>query len=81
MCIGLVDTAVPVAIPRGVGGRGGAGDTGNNAQNVNSLLGKMLRIDVNGDDFPGSTLQDYAIPPDNPRLRSRPCWSAPTTIW
>ena len=32
----------------GTGDGGGAGDPGNRAQNVNSLLGKMLRINVNG---------------------------------
>jgi glucose/arabinose dehydrogenase len=41
-------------------GDGGSGnDPGNHAQNPNDLLGKILRIDVNG-------AQPYAIPPDNP---------------
>jgi hypothetical protein len=31
----------------GVGDGGGAGDTSNNAQNLGTLLGKMLRLDVN----------------------------------
>ncbi len=43
----------------GMGDGGGAGDTNNYAQNPEILLGKMLRIDVDGG-FP------YAIPPDNP---------------
>jgi len=43
----------------GMGDGGGAGDTSNYAQNTNSLLGKILRIDVDG----GSP---YAIPSDNP---------------
>ncbi|MGL6209886.1 MAG: PQQ-dependent sugar dehydrogenase, partial [Paracoccaceae bacterium] len=48
-------------------GDGGSGnDPDNNAQNVNSLLGKMLRIDVNGDDFAGDPTRDYAIPDSNP---------------
>lgn len=42
----------------GTGDGGGSGDPNGNAQNPTSLLGKMLRLDVNG---PG-----YAIPPDNP---------------
>lgn len=56
------------------GDGGGAGDTGTghtsgtgNAQDItNNLLGKMLRIDVNGDDFPSDPERNYAIPPDNP---------------
>ncbi|WP_223788363.1 PQQ-dependent sugar dehydrogenase [Marinicella meishanensis] len=36
------------------------------SQDLDSLLGKMLRIDVDGDDFPGDTQRNYAIPPDNP---------------
>ncbi len=38
--------------------------TGQN--NVGDLLGNLLRIDVDGDDFPSIALRDYAIPPDNP---------------
>jgi glucose/arabinose dehydrogenase len=49
-----------------VGDEGLAGDPANNAQNVNSLWGKLLRIDVDGDDFPGDVNRDYAIPADNP---------------
>lgn len=46
----------------------GMGDGGSpgNGQNTATLLGKMLRIDVNGDDFPADSLRNYAIPPDNP---------------
>lgn len=48
------------------GDGGGANDTANNSQRtVNELLGKMLRLDVDGDDFP-SALQNYAIPESNP---------------
>lgn len=49
-----------------VGDGGGGGDAANNAQNLNVLLGKILRIDVRGDDFPTDTLRDYAIPAGNP---------------
>ncbi|MBF6599446.1 MAG: PQQ-dependent sugar dehydrogenase [Dehalococcoidia bacterium] len=45
----------------GVGDGGGGGDTMGNGQNVNTLLGKILRIDVSG--------ADYTIPPDNPFAR------------
>jgi glucose/arabinose dehydrogenase len=48
------------------GDGGGAGDPANNAQNVNALLGKMLRIDPSVDSFPADPLRDYAIPAGNP---------------
>lgn len=48
-------------------GDGGSGnDPLNNAQNINSLFGKILRLDVSGDDFPGDATRNYAIPDDNP---------------
>ena len=47
----------------GMGDGGSANDPGNRAQNVNELLGKMLRIDVN---TPASPTQLYSSPPDNP---------------
>ena len=49
-----------------IGDGGGGGDPGENAQNINSLLGKILRIDVNSDAFPGDATRNYAIPSDNP---------------
>ncbi|MFO7526530.1 MAG: PQQ-dependent sugar dehydrogenase [Ignavibacteriaceae bacterium] len=51
-------------IAAGDGGSGG--DPDNYAQNVNFLLGKILRIDVDNQD-PGL---NYAIPPDNPFVDS-----------
>jgi glucose/arabinose dehydrogenase len=50
----------------GTGDGGGAGDTSNNAQNINVLLGKLLRIDINKDDFPTDSTKNYGIPSDNP---------------
>jgi len=45
-------------------GDGGAGnDPPHNAQNPLTLLGKMLRIDVN---VPDADLNGYQVPPDNP---------------
>jgi len=41
------------------GDGGSGGDPNNNAQNKNSLLGKMLRLDIN-------STNAYNIPPDNP---------------
>lgn len=49
------------------GDGGSAGDLNNNAQNTESLLGKILRIDVNGADaFPADPNRNYAIPAGNP---------------
>lgn len=49
------------------GDGGGTGDPTNQAQNLNSsLLGKMLRIDVDRDDFPSDANRNYGIPNDNP---------------
>jgi glucose/arabinose dehydrogenase len=51
----------------GLGDGGSAGDPQNRAEDPNVLLGSLLRIDVNGgDDFPGDSNRNYAIPPDNP---------------
>jgi Ca2+-binding RTX toxin-like protein len=49
-----------------VGDGGGANDPSNTGQNPNDLLGSILRIDVNGDDFPADPTRNYAIPADNP---------------
>jgi glucose/arabinose dehydrogenase len=47
-------------------GDGGSGnDPFNNGQTRTTLLGKMLRIDINGDDFADPNV-NYAIPADNP---------------
>src|SRR5512144_1302778 len=45
-----------------MGEGGGAGDTQGNAQNPGTLLGKLLRIDVESGEVP------YGIPPTNPFL-------------
>ncbi|WP_137156020.1 PQQ-dependent sugar dehydrogenase [Rhizobium sp. FKL33] len=50
----------------GLGDGGGGGDPNGNAQNKDELLGKILRIDVDHDDFPGDSGRNYAIPSDNP---------------
>jgi glucose/arabinose dehydrogenase len=49
-----------------LGDGGGGGDPNNNAQNVNVLYGKILRIDPRMDAFPADALRDYAIPAGNP---------------
>ena len=49
-----------------LGDGGGGGDTFHNGQNINDLLGNVLRLDVHGDAFPGDATKNYAIPADNP---------------
>ncbi len=55
-----------------LGDGGGANDSGSghtagigNAQDKDNLLGTILRIDVDGDDFPADPTRNYAVP-DNP---------------
>ena len=48
----------------GMGDGGSAGDPGNRAQNISSLLGKMLRIDVDHT----STGKNYRAPSSNPYI-------------
>ena len=67
------------------GDGGNANDTGpghnaatGNAQDLTIWLGKQLRIDVNGDDFPLDPNKNYAIPPTNPFFGST---TALNEIW
>lgn len=49
------------------GDGGGRYDPQNNAQDITgNLLGKILRIDIDGDDFPMDDTRNYAIPLGNP---------------
>ncbi len=50
-------------IPTGDGGE--QGDPNGHAQDTNDILGKVLRVDVSGDDFPSDASRDYAIPTGN----------------
>ena len=50
----------------GVGDGGSANDPPNNAQNLDALLGKILRLDVD----PNSQGAPYAVPADNPFVGS-----------
>jgi glucose/arabinose dehydrogenase len=48
----------------GPGDGGGGNDPSNNAQNIEQLLGKIIRIDINNQ--PPLPAPQYSIPPDNP---------------
>ena len=61
----------------GMGDGGGDNDPTHLAQNPNSLLGKMLRIDVNVSD---ADVEGFDIPPTNPFLDSIPVAALPE-IW
>lgn len=51
----------------GLGDGGSANDPQNNSQDItNNLLGKILRLDVDGDDFPTDNNRNYSIPAGNP---------------
>ncbi|MCG3199780.1 MAG: hypothetical protein GHCLOJNM_04305 [bacterium] len=52
----------------GLGDGGSGGDPGNRAQDLNTLLGKMLRIDVDATSPP----LEYGIPADNPFIGATP---------
>lgn len=47
-------------------GPGHTTGTGNGQDITANLLGKMLRIDVDTDDFPAEAQRNYGIPPSNP---------------
>ncbi len=60
-----------------MGDGGSGGDPLNNAQNPNTLLGKMLRIDVN---VPDNDPRGYRVPEDNPFVDRQPI-AALAEIW
>jgi glucose/arabinose dehydrogenase len=50
----------------GLGDGGGGGDPDENGQDTTTLLGSLLRIGVDGDDFPADSRRNYTVPADNP---------------
>ncbi len=61
----------------GLGDGGSGGDPMHHAQNPNTLLGKMLRIDVG---VPDSDPRGYRVPDDNPFVDRQPIAALPE-IW
>lgn len=61
----------------GMGDGGSGDDPGNRAQDGSTLLGKMLRIDVN---VPDGDPKGFRIPPSNPFLDGQPVAALPE-IW
>jgi glucose/arabinose dehydrogenase len=61
----------------GLGDGGSSNDPLNNAQNPGTLLGKILRIDVN---VPDADPAGYRVPPDNPFVDNAPI-AALDEIW
>ncbi len=56
---GLIEFGPDGYLYLGFGDGGGGNDPGNNAHNINNLLGSMIRIDMDG-------AKPYAVPGDNP---------------
>lgn len=54
----------------GLGDGGSGNDPDGNGQNPNTLLGKMIRLDVDGDAFPVDSGNNYGIPSTNPFFTS-----------
>jgi hypothetical protein len=65
---GMIEFGADDYLYIGMGDGGSANDPGNRAQNINDLLGKILRIDV---DHPGGGVP-YSSPPGNPFIGATP---------
>ncbi len=65
---GMIEFGLDGYLYIGMGDGGSGNDPGNRAQNIEELLGKILRIDVNRTE---GALQ-YGIPPDNPFAGTTP---------
>ncbi len=71
-------------------GDGGGGDdndaghtagTGNAQDTTANFFGKMLRINVDADDFPADPAKNYAIPSSNPFTAGKPNEAGDDEIW
>jgi len=52
------------------GDGGGGNDPERNGQDLTTLLGAILRIDINGDGFPNDDTRNYRIPSSNPFINT-----------
>ena len=59
---GMIEFGADGYLYIGFGDGGGTGDPNNHAENPNTWLGSLLRIDIDSDDFPGDANVNYAIP-------------------
>lgn len=64
-----------------LGDGGGGNDPQNNGQDTSTLLGSILRLDVNRDDFPSDPDRNYGIPAANPFVGGGPSGLAREEIW
>ena len=64
----------------GMGDGGSGDDPQDHGQRLNTHLGKMLRLDINGDDFPNDDQLNYSIPDGNPFTMDRESGALPE-IW
>src|SRR5262245_30355391 len=55
-----------------LGDGGGSGDPNGSGQNLDSPLGKILRLNVDADDFPADGARNYGVPPTNPFAGATP---------
>lgn len=67
---GMIDFDADGYLWIGLGDGGSGGDPQNHGENPTTLLGSMLRIDVDTDDFPGDPDRNYGIPITNPFVGS-----------
>jgi glucose/arabinose dehydrogenase len=81
------ETDANLYIASGDGGGGNDDDPGHtpgtgNAQDITAnLFGKILRINVDGDDFPADAGKNYAIPASNPFTAGKPDDVGDDEIW
>jgi glucose/arabinose dehydrogenase len=63
-------------------GDGGSGnDPQNNGQDTTTLLGSILRLDIDNDYFAGDEAKNYAVPPSNPFAEIGPNGETRPEIW